>query len=97
MWALYLACAALILRNLVRTIQFGSVQTSAVNTKEVFIYIFDAFLMVVVLIALAVYHPGRLVRMAHRAADGGPEKGYGPAASNDDSSHILLVDYHGVR
>ncbi|KAK9427122.1 RTA1 like protein-domain-containing protein [Lipomyces doorenjongii] len=45
MLALYIACFALMIRNLVRTIQFGSNQTSALNIKEAFIYVFDAFMM----------------------------------------------------
>lgn len=41
MWALYVVCFALMLRDLVRTIQFGAGRTAAVNTQEVYIYVFD--------------------------------------------------------
>ncbi|KAJ5171533.1 RTA-like protein [Penicillium coprophilum] len=66
MWAIYLSCFALMLRNLVRTIQFGAGQTTDVNTKEAYIYVFDAFLMFFTMFLLIIYHPGRLIKQARR-------------------------------
>ncbi|KAJ5811171.1 RTA-like protein [Penicillium robsamsonii] len=66
MWAIYISCFALMLRNLVRTIQFGAGQTTEVNTKEVYIYVFDAFLMCFTMLVLIIYHPGRLIKKARR-------------------------------
>ncbi|KAJ5489215.1 hypothetical protein N7539_004105 [Penicillium diatomitis] len=67
MWSLYVACAALAIRNLVRTIQFGANRTADINTKEVYIYVFDAFLMALSMGVMVVYHPGLLVKKARRA------------------------------
>ncbi|KAJ5814713.1 hypothetical protein N7474_006490 [Penicillium riverlandense] len=68
MVALYIACFALMLRNLVRTIQFASPRTSAINIKEAFIYVFDAFLMFLTLLVLLFYHPGLLIKRTRRLA-----------------------------
>ncbi|GKZ22318.1 hypothetical protein AbraIFM66951_007951 [Aspergillus brasiliensis] len=66
MWAMYVACGALMVRNLVRTIQFGAGDGSVLNTKEVYIYVFDAALMFVAMAVLAVWHPGMLIKKARR-------------------------------
>ncbi|KAJ5635905.1 uncharacterized protein N7484_009218 [Penicillium longicatenatum] len=66
MWAIYVACVAIMIRNLVRTIQFAASSTAPVNTSEVYIYVFDAFMMFVSLFVLAVYHPGQLIKKARR-------------------------------
>ncbi|KAJ5963641.1 RTA-like protein [Penicillium vulpinum] len=66
MWAIYTSCFALMLRNLVRTIQFEAGHTTDINTKEVYIYIFDAFLMFFTMFVLIIYHPGRLIKKARR-------------------------------
>lgn len=68
MLALYVACFALMIRNLVRTIQFGANKSSPVNQDEVYIYVFDGFLMFFSMAVLAVYHPGRLIKKARRLA-----------------------------
>ncbi|PYH31669.1 RTA1 domain-containing protein [Aspergillus neoniger CBS 115656] len=69
MWALYVACGALMLRNLVRTVQFGANETSPLNTQEVYIYVFDAALMFVSMAVLAVYHPGTMIKKARRTKE----------------------------
>lgn len=66
MWAIYVACVAIMIRNLVRTIQFGASSKAAVNTSEVYIYVFDAAMMFISLLVLAVYHPGLLIKNARR-------------------------------
>ncbi|EPS32291.1 hypothetical protein PDE_07251 [Penicillium oxalicum 114-2] len=65
---LYVACGALAVRNLVRTIQFGANRTADINTKEAYIYIFDAFLMALAMGVMVVHHPGLLVKKLRRAA-----------------------------
>ncbi|KAJ5508447.1 RTA-like protein [Penicillium freii] len=68
MLAIYAACFALMLRNLVRTIQFGASKDSALNQKEVYIYVFDGFLMFFSMVVLGVYHPALLIKKARRLA-----------------------------
>ncbi|GCB19014.1 protein RTA1 [Aspergillus awamori] len=69
MWALYVACGTLMVRNLVRTVQFGANETSPLNTEEVYIYVFDAALMFASMAVLAVYHPGTLIKKARRTKE----------------------------
>ncbi|KAJ5704979.1 hypothetical protein N7536_000668 [Penicillium majusculum] len=76
MWAIYISCFALMVRNLVRTIQFGAGQKTDVNTKEVYIYVFDAFLMFFTMLVLIIYHPGRLIKKAHRLTKIGTVDGH---------------------
>lgn len=76
MWAIYISCFALMVRNLVRTIQFGAGQKTDVNTKEAYIYVFDAFLMFFTMLLLIIYHPGRLIKKAHRLSKTGMGDGH---------------------
>ncbi|KAJ5143650.1 uncharacterized protein N7515_002437 [Penicillium bovifimosum] len=90
MWAIYISCFALMLRNLVRTIQFGAARTADVNTKEAYIYVFDAFLMFFAMLVLLVYHPGRLIKKARRLTKTGM---FDQPLENGNSAHVLLTDY----
>lgn len=85
MWAIYISCFALMLRNLVRTIQFGAGQTTDVNTKEAYIYVFDAFLMFFTMFLLIIYHPGRLIKKARRLNKAG-------LTGDGNSAHVLLSE-----
>jgi hypothetical protein len=91
MWALYVACSALMVRNLVRTIQFGSSENSPINTKEVYIYVFDAFLMFFSMFVLVVYHPGRLIKKARRL--GKVADFHEPLTSENRMSDVPLAPY----
>jgi hypothetical protein len=89
MWAIYISCFALVLRNLMRTIQFGAARTSDVNAKEAYIYVFDAFLMFFAMLVLLVYHPGRLIKKArHLTKSGMFDQPFG----GGNSAHVLLTD-----
>ncbi|KAJ5946351.1 hypothetical protein N7454_003190 [Penicillium verhagenii] len=66
MWGIYVACLAIMLRNLVRTVQFGASSTAGVNTSEAYIYVFDAFMMFFSMFVLVFLHPGLLIKKARR-------------------------------
>ncbi|KAL4883212.1 RTA1 like protein-domain-containing protein [Aspergillus karnatakaensis] len=66
MWVLYGVCGCMIVRNLVRTIEFGAPKGADVRAREVYIYVFDAALMAVAMGVWVVFHPGRLVKRARR-------------------------------
>ena len=91
MWAIYVACVAMIVRNLVRTIQFGASQTAPVNTKEAFIYVFDAFLMFLAMLALAIYHPGLLIKKVRRMTK--VDEFHRPLAGDRNSASVPLTEY----
>lgn len=91
MWTLYVACAALMIRNLVRTVQFGANRTADINTKEAYIYVFDAFLMFLTMLVLIIYHPGLLIKKARRA-----KKVVDfslPLAGDRNSGQVPLMEY----
>lgn len=89
MWAIYISCFALMLRNLVRTIQFGAGRTTDVNTKEAYIYVFDAFLMFFTMLILVIYHPGRLIKKARRLTKSGV---FDESLTDGNSAHVLLTE-----
>jgi hypothetical protein len=91
MWAIYISCGMLMVRNLVRTIQFGSEKGSALNTEEVYIYVFDAALMACSIGLLIVLHPGRLVRRAQKA-----NKASQLCGQMEDAADIPLTGYRAV-
>ncbi|CRG87355.1 Protein RTM1 [Talaromyces islandicus] len=68
MLVLYISSLAMIIRNLVRTIQFGASRLSPINTQEAYIYVFDASLLFISVGVLLVYHPGKLIKKARRLA-----------------------------
>ncbi|KAL4909519.1 RTA-like protein [Aspergillus multicolor] len=70
MWVLYVVCGCMIVRNLVRTIEFGSPHGADVRSREVYIYLFDAALMALVMWLWVVWHPGRLVKRARSVRRG---------------------------
>lgn len=91
MWALYVACVAIMIRNLVRTIQFGASQNAPINTSEAYIYIFDAAMMFFSMLALIVFHPGRLIKKARKLAKYDPSNRN--SAAEMGSGHVLLTEY----
>jgi hypothetical protein len=60
-WAIYLATSTIWIRSLVRAIEFAQPSDGMVNSHEYFVYVFDAFPIFVVLTALLLVNPGRLV------------------------------------
>lgn len=69
-WALYICSIAILTRNFVRVIEFAQGADSVIAKREVIIYIFDAALMLITMVALLVIHPGRLMK-AVKKMDGG--------------------------
>lgn len=91
MRALYISCFAVMLRNLIRLIQFGSDKESPLNTKEVFIYVFDAVPMLLSMVILMAYHPGLLIKRARNAQKGEI------LMSDRKSGEVPLAQYMGSR
>ncbi|KAI9374118.1 RTA1 like protein-domain-containing protein [Aspergillus egyptiacus] len=70
MWVLYGVCGCVMVRSLVRTVEFGSGKGAEVKTNEAYIYVFDAALMGIVMVVWCFWHPGRLVMRARRFREG---------------------------
>lgn len=61
-----LVVASLVLvRSLIRAVEYGQGEHGTIISNEVFIYLFDASLMWLVMVLFLVLHPGRLLRDAH--------------------------------
>ncbi|KAK3640972.1 hypothetical protein LTR56_011622 [Elasticomyces elasticus] len=63
-WALYATSTLVLIRNLVRIFEFLQGSDSTIIKHEVFLYVFDATPMFLVVLILAVVHPGRLMKSA---------------------------------
>jgi len=59
--------AAVIVRSIVRAVEYIQGENGFVMAHEVFIYLFDATLMFLVLLAFLILHPARLMRDARQA------------------------------
>jgi hypothetical protein len=71
MYALYGASVAILVRNIVRIVEYPQGSDGFIASHEVMLYIFHAFLMFCVILVFLVVHPGSLVA-ARRSAKIGP-------------------------
>ncbi|EKG18754.1 RTA-like protein [Macrophomina phaseolina MS6] len=65
MWALYVASGLVLVRNGFRIVEFAD-KSQRVAKTEALLYVFDAALMFLVAVVLAVVHPGRLTRAVRK-------------------------------
>jgi hypothetical protein len=86
MWALYAVSIAVLVRNIVRIVEYAQGGEGFIVTHEVMIYIFDAFLMFFVVLIFAVIHPGWLVRAVGRAKKARPR---GSMALLDGAASVI--------
>ncbi|KAH6661698.1 RTA1 like protein-domain-containing protein [Halenospora varia] len=73
----------MIVRSVVRSIEFLQGQGGYVISHEIFIYVFDAALMFLIMAVFLLIHPGRLVRDAGRAK----------SHERDSQSHVRLQSW----
>ena len=66
MYILYFIGTAIFVRNLVRTVEYVQGPRGQVARVEWFVYVFDAALMFLAMVALFISHPGRLIKKAKR-------------------------------
>lgn len=66
MWAMYLVSMAVFVRNLVRVVEYGQGTHGFIMKHEAMLYIFDAFLMFLIVFIFVLVHPGRFLRKAYR-------------------------------
>jgi hypothetical protein len=60
-----------IIRNIVRIVEFKQGSEGTIQSREVFLYLFDACFMLAIIVLFIVLHPGRLVRNAKRLGKSG--------------------------
>ena len=61
MWTLYIASTLILIRSVFRVIEFSGGNDGVLLRNEVFLYVFDATLMLGVVLAFNVVHPGRII------------------------------------
>ncbi|KAH6656900.1 putative RTA1 domain protein [Truncatella angustata] len=66
-WAAEVVIVLTIVRSVVRAVEYLQGEDGFVISHEVFIYVFDAFLMWSVMLLFLIIHPGRLIRDARRS------------------------------
>ena len=59
---LYITSLLVLVRNLVRIVEFVQGEEGTIASHEAFLYVFDAWPMFMVLLGLAVFYPGRLLK-----------------------------------
>jgi hypothetical protein len=63
----------LIVRSIIRAIEYLQGDGGFVISHEIFIYLFDAAFMLIVMLIYLVIHPGRLIRDARQNKEGQPD------------------------
>jgi len=61
MFALYAASFFILIRSIFRVIEFTGGNTGVLESNEVFLYVFDAVLMLGVMVGFNVVHPGAII------------------------------------
>ena len=66
MTVLYLASALIMIRSIFRVIEYLQGNAGYILRHEIFLYLFDAVLMLGVMVLLNIKHPGRIAAMSSR-------------------------------
>lgn len=85
MRVLYAASALVMVRNLVRVVEYCQGTGGYIITREAFLYIFDGLFMFGVVVLLAVVHPGELSVLCRQLGAGGNVELLSASASAQDA------------
>lgn len=67
MGGIYFTSVCVLVRNVFRIFEYAQGNNGFIAKHEAILYVFDAALMFVVMVALLVVHPGRLIRSIRRS------------------------------
>lgn len=81
MWVLYGASVLIMIRSVFRVAEYVMGSDGPLLATEVYLYVFDAALMLVVAGMFNVYHPGKIIQVEDKSL----------ALSNNDTSVDLTV------
>jgi hypothetical protein len=69
-WVLYAASSLILVRNLVRIVEYKQGAGGEIVGSEVYLYVFDAVPMGAVVVLYVISYPGRMIRQTGRAMKG---------------------------
>ncbi|KAJ3163471.1 hypothetical protein HDU86_000050 [Geranomyces michiganensis] len=88
LWALHINSACIVVRSVFRIVEFSKV-LPALETTEVYFYVFDTLLIVVATAALVVWHPGNRIFPEKPLREEALGEEFGGAAAAADQHHGL--------
>lgn len=65
-WILYATSALVLVRNLVRIVEFVQGGDGNIASHEAFLYVFEAWPMLMVVLGMAIFYPGRMLKNARQ-------------------------------
>jgi hypothetical protein len=68
-WALYISSTLILIRNLVRIVEFLQGPNGTILSNEWYSYVFDAVPMLGVVVVMAIMHSGQVIRRARKLAE----------------------------
>lgn len=74
LFALYTASVLILIRSIYRVIEFAQGNNGYVIAHEVFLYVFDAAMMLLVMIVMNVFHPSVVLRTDETVDSRGPKE-----------------------
>ncbi|RYP37917.1 hypothetical protein DL767_002789 [Monosporascus sp. MG133] len=70
LWVMFGSTALILIRSVFRLIEYLQGNDGYLMSREVYLYIFDAILMLVVMVLYNFYHPSRIITTSKRTKDG---------------------------
>ncbi|KAH6896527.1 RTA1 like protein-domain-containing protein [Thelonectria olida] len=61
LWVLYASSVLIMIRSIFRMIEYAGGSNGTLMQKEIYVYVFDSVLMLIVAVLFAVYHPSRIL------------------------------------
>ena len=75
--ALYAVSALVLIRSVIRVVEYAMGQTGYLLANEWCVYVFDGVLMLAVMLVWGVWHPGSIVSLRDGDGESGSEDGEG--------------------
>ena len=88
MWALYIASICILIRSVFRVVEYVMGEDGYLLSHEIFLYIFDATLMLFTMVIYNVLHPSKIIYKKHYMSAEYLESQSGGYALNNQGHHV---------
>jgi hypothetical protein len=95
MYAMYFCSALILVRNLIRVVEYAQGNDGFIITHEFMLYVFDAVLMFLVTAVYLVLHPSKLLGNGHIAARSDPQL-YAMESGHSEVRSLRIPEMHAV-